>query len=183
MALGRHCEPRQETYDGLTVHRLGLQPRSPRSWLTTTRFLRRQLSNVDVLHTMAFSSILVAAGAWLGRRRWWVHTEHWNGVVDPASVGPWWVRLAFLRHALRLPHRVTGVTAELAAAMAPFARPQAVCVVPCVVETDAELAPYPPPTPLRIVGVGHLIARKDPLTALDTIRWLVDQAPTSGMPG
>lgn len=175
VALGRHVEPRREVYAGLVVHRLGLRPPSVRSWLRMTLYLRRLLATADVLHTMAFSSILVAAPAWFTRHRCWVHTEHWNGVTDPASVGRWWGRLSFLRYALRLPHRVTGVTAQLSRAMEPFARLGAVRTVPCVVEADAHLEQFPPAAPLRVVGVGHLIARKDPLAAIETIRWLVDR--------
>lgn len=164
-----------EVYEGVPVTRVALDPRRPSTWMRSTRVIRQGLSKADVLHTMAFSSILVAALPWLTSRRPWIHTEHWNGVVDPSSVGGWWRRLALLRHALRLPSVVTGVTTELAAEMARFARSGATEVVPCVVEPPSRLSDFPPPTPLRLVGVGLLNPRKDPLLAVRTIAWLRDR--------
>jgi glycosyltransferase involved in cell wall biosynthesis len=124
---------------------------------------------------MAFSSVLVAATPWLLRRRPWVHTEHWNGVTEPRSVGRSWQLLSFLRHVLRLPHVVTGVTQELAQELDRFSRAGATRVVPCVVPTPEAIAPYPPTAPLRLVGVGLVNERKNPLLAVQTIAWLRDR--------
>lgn len=173
--LGAAGPPVVEDYDGVRVERIGLRVSRPPSWLATTRIVRRGLATADVLHTMAFSSLLVALGAWLTRRRPWIHTEHWNGVVNPRSVAGWWPRLAFLRRLLALPHLVTGVTGGLAEEMARFARPDGVRVVPCVVEPPARLVPFPSSPPLRLVAVGLLNERKDPLTAVDTVVWLAEQ--------
>lgn len=161
-----------EIYRGVRVTRapLGLDPlRLAR----TVGLIAARLRRCDVLHTMAFSSALVSALAWCLVRRRWVHTEHWNGVIEPASVGGVWPRLSFLRHILRLPHAVTAVTHQLADAIAPFARKGSVSVVPCVVRGSAAPAPFPGQPPLRLVAVGLLIPRKNPLLALETIAWLV----------
>jgi glycosyltransferase involved in cell wall biosynthesis len=166
---------RTENYRGISVTQLPLVLHDPRAWLKVIRTVRRQLAIADVLHTMAFSSVLVAALPWLLRRRPWVHTEHWNGVTSPESVAGWWRRASFVRHVLRLPHHVTAVTCALAASMTPFTRRQSVSVLPCVVRTPPALIPFPGPDPLRLVGVGLLIPRKEPLLAVETIGWLRDK--------
>ncbi|MDO4919236.1 glycosyltransferase [Kocuria sp.] len=163
----------QEVYEGVPVTRLRLNVTDPRSYARVARVIGAGLRRAQVLHTMAFSAVLFAAAPWLLRRRPWVHTEHWNGVVNPASVGPLWERLAWMRHALRLPHAVTGVTDELCREMARFSRPGATHVIPCVVENPRPAAPFPPAPPVRLVGVGALIERKRPVLALETVAELV----------
>ena len=163
----------QEVYQGIPVTRVWLDVTDPRSYAHLTRVLSAGLRGADVLHTMAFSAVLLSAPAWAARRLPWVHTEHWSGVMNPASVNPLWERVAWLRHALRLPHAVTAVTRELAGEMTPFARPGAVHVVPCVVENPREVSAFPPEQPLRLIGVGAFTPLKRPLLALDTIHELV----------
>lgn len=172
--IGRRAHTtEQEVYQRIPVTRVWLDVTDPRSYAHVTRVLSAGLRGADVLHTMAFSAVLVSAPAWAVRRLPWVHTEHWNGVVNPASVNPLWQRLAWLRHALRLPHVVTGVTAELCTEMARFSRPGATHVVPCVVENPHPAAEFPASPPLRLVGVGALIDRKRPVLALETVAELV----------
>ncbi|WP_287928675.1 glycosyltransferase [Arthrobacter sp.] len=166
-------------WEGVPVRRVRSDPRHPASVLACERLLAREMAWADVVHTMAFSAILLALPAWgartaAGRGRPWVHTEHWNGVVNPASVSPLWDRLAGLRHVLRFPHVVTGVTGQLAAEMQRFARPHAARVVPCVVKGRGPVAASVFGTPLRLVAVGGLIARKRPLAAIETVAWLRD---------
>jgi len=174
VVIGRLSGPTtQEVYEGVPVTRVPLNVVDPRSYAEVAATIAAGLRRADVLHTMAFSAVLFAAAPWLLRRKPWVHTEHWNGVVNPASVGPWWQRLAWLRHALKLPHAVTGVTDELCREMARFSRPGATHVIPCVVENPHPAAPFPAAPPLRLVGVGALIERKQPVLALETIAELV----------
>ena len=83
-----HGAPCEESWDGVGVTRVGLDPRHPMSVLRTLGVLRTWASHADVVHTMALSSALVAAPlAW---SRPWVHTEHWNGVIFPEHVHPVW---------------------------------------------------------------------------------------------
>jgi glycosyltransferase involved in cell wall biosynthesis len=166
-------------WDGVPVRRLLADPRRPSTLLACERLLAREMAWADLVHTMAFSSILLAVPAWaartaVGRGCPWVHTEHWNGVVNPASVSPLWEKLSGLRRVLRFPHVVTGVTGELAAEMQRFARPHAARVVPCVVKGKGPVAPSVFGSPMRLVAVGGLIERKRPLTTIQTIAWLRD---------
>ncbi|RAN79305.1 hypothetical protein B5P43_15440 [Bacillus sp. SRB_336] len=164
-------------WDGVPVVRIAADPRRPLTLLVCLRFLVREMAWSDVVHTMAFSSILAALPPWLvrtavGRGRPWVHTEHWNGVVNPASVSMAWEKLSGLRWLLRFPHRVTGVTAPLTRVMQRFARPGAAMVVPCVVKGRGAVVPTHFGSTLRLVAVGGLIERKRPLAAIETIAWL-----------
>ncbi|MEV8158615.1 glycosyltransferase [Kocuria salsicia] len=174
ITIGRASAPTsQDVYQGIPVTRVALNIADPLSYLRVERLIATGLRGADVLHTMAFSAVLFAAVPWLTRRIPWVHTEHWNGVVNPASVGPLWERTAWLRHALRLPHAVTGVTGELCREMARFSRPGATHVVPCVVENPHPAREFPAAPPIRLVGVGALIDRKQPVRALETVAELV----------
>lgn len=164
-------------WEGVPVHRVLADPRHPATVLACERVLAREMAWADAIHTMAFSSILLALPAWsartvAGRGRPWVHTEHWNGVVNPASVSPLWEKLSGVRRVLRFPHVVTGVTGQLAGEMERFARPHAARVVPCVVKARGPVVPSVFGTPLRLVAVGGLIERKRPLSAIETVAWL-----------
>lgn len=166
---------RTEVYDGVEVSRVSLDLRRPFSILAVFGCIRREMKEADILHSMAFSTILMVLPVWLTARLPWVHTEHWNGVTNPASVGPLWQRLAWLRYLLRFPHRVTGVTTRLAERLQEFARPQSSMVVPCVVDNDRALRPWPRGEVLRLVAVGGLLPRKRPLLAVETVKWLTDR--------
>ncbi|MDJ0312976.1 glycosyltransferase [Arthrobacter sp. H35-D1] len=180
--LGTALRMPEETnglWEGVPVRRVLADPKHPATLLACERLLAREMAWADVVHTMAFSSILLAVPAWsartmAGRGSPWVHTEHWNGVVNPASVSPLWKKLSGLRRVLRFPHVVTGVTGQLAAEMQRFARPNASRVVPCVVKGRGPVVPATFGTPLRLVAVGGLIERKRPLAAIATIAWLRD---------
>jgi glycosyltransferase involved in cell wall biosynthesis len=173
--------PRQSSglWEGTPVRRVAADPKRPSTVLAASRTLAKEMAWADVVHTMAFSSILVtmmpwAARALTGRRPAWVHTEHWNGVVNPASVSPLWAKLSWVRGVLRLPHVVTGVTGQLTREMQRFARPHAAVVVPCVVKARGAVVPSSFGTPLRLAAVGGLIERKRPLEAVRAIAWLRD---------
>jgi glycosyltransferase involved in cell wall biosynthesis len=166
-------------WDGTPVLRILADPAQPRTLLRALRTLHREMAWADVIHTMAFSSILVAAPAWAlravtGRGPAWVHTEHWNGVVNPRSVSPMWAKLSRLRAVLRLPHVVTGVTSQLSVEMQKFARPHAAMTIPCVVKGSANVTAATFGPVLQLVAVGGLIARKRPKEAIEAVAWLRD---------
>lgn len=167
-------------WEGVPVRRIAADPKRPGTLLGCHGLLTREMAWADVVHTMAFSSILVTLPSWgsrtlTGRGRPWVHTEHWNGVVNPASVSDAWEKLSGLRRVLRFPHVVTGVTGQLTAEMQRFARPDAARVIPCVVKGRGPVLPSVFGSPLRLVAVGGLIARKRPLTTIETVAWLRGQ--------
>jgi glycosyltransferase involved in cell wall biosynthesis len=166
-------------WEGTPVRRIAADPKRPVTLVQAALTLAREMAWADAVHTMAFSSILVTMLPWAartlaGQGRAWVHTEHWNGVVNPASVSPMWEKLAGVRAVLRLPHVVTGVTRQLATEMQRFARPGAAMVVPCVVKGRDAVVPASFGNPLRLAAVGGLVARKRPLEAVETIAWLRD---------
>lgn len=171
----------REDYAGFDVVRLSLSPRRPLTSLRTLRIIRKRSARADIVHTMAFSSVLVTAIALAFLPRRWVHTEHWNGVVNPRSVSRLWGWLAPLRRVLSRPDRVTGVTSQLADAMQPFARPGAVSVVPCVVENRRPITQPLWTSPVHLVAVGHLVPRKGPLVAVQTLRRVVDEGVDARM--
>lgn len=167
-------------WEGVPVRRVAANPRKPSTLLACQRLLARELAWSDVVHTMAFSSILVTLPVWasrsvIGRRSPWVHTEHWNGIVNPASVSALWEKLSGIRRVLRFPHVVTGVTRQLATEMQRFSRPGATMVIPCVVKGHGAVYPAAFGTPLLLVAVGGLIARKRPLVTIETVAWLREQ--------
>jgi glycosyltransferase involved in cell wall biosynthesis len=172
VALGGRADQTTETYEGIRVRRVGFSPRRPFAALQTMQSIRRALRDADVLHTMAFSSVLVAGPARMFTGKPWVHTEHWNGVTNPASVGGLWTKVAWLRHLLRLPDRLTGVTTQLARELSRFGRPGSASVVPCVVENDAPITAARFGEPVELIAVGALIDRKQPLMAVRTLHWL-----------
>lgn len=165
--------PRRESYAGVSVIRAGLDPRRPIRAAATILAVRRLARQADLVHSMAFSSALVTALATAFARGSWVHTEHWNGVVNPASVSRAWVSLAWLRRVLRRADWLTGVTTQLSSTLAEFGRESTTSVVPCVVQNPLEVHESARGGPLRLVAVGGLVERKRPLLALQTLAWLV----------
>lgn len=171
--LGSGDPERMDTHAGLDILRLPVDPRHPAAATRSLATLRRLCAEVDVVHSMAFSTLGVLAPLYpvIGER--WVHTEHWNGVTDPKRVGGVWERVAAARHLLRLPRRVSAVTDDLATAMARFARRDAMRVIPCVVDNSFSVGDQLSWAPLKLVAVGALTDRKRPLLAVATVAALV----------
>lgn len=161
---------RHEGHAGVALTRVGFDPRAPRTVVTAWREIRRWARYADVVHTMAFSSALVAAPA-VGRTPW-VHTEHWNGVLFPAHVNALWQRFAWLRHVLRLPRLVTGISTLMTERLADFARPGAARLIGNVVDHAPDVAPPPRTDELRLIAVGSVTEHKGALLAVETVAWL-----------
>lgn len=167
--------PRQHTvYGGHSVVRLSFTPRRPWGLVGIIREVRHALSAAELLHTMAFSSAVFARLSIIGTNKPWVHTEHWTGVLDPASVSRAWALLAGTRRVLRRADWLTGVTTQLADVLAGFGRKASTSVVACVVENPLPLTTRPGGTELRLVAVGTLTDNKRPVMAVHTVKWLVD---------
>ena len=156
---------------GVAVRRLVMDPRRPDHVLRAARAVRREARSADLVHTMAVSALLPTTG-------WrppvpWVHTEHWSGLGAPETLSPG-LRLArrVVRRLLAGPDVVAVVGEELAAEVRRH-RSGPVAVVPNIVTRPPVLAPRRRPQeplgargPFELVGVGGLIGRKDPLTAV-----------------
>lgn len=163
----------EEQWDGVQVLRMPFHPGRPWTVLAAYRRLAALLRGADVVHSMAFSTALVLApAAW---RRPWIHTEHWAGVMTPESVGDRWVRFAWLRHVLRLPDLLTGVSEVMCSALRRFAGPGRVRLWGNVVEHEDDVTDPPHGEVLELVAVGRLAAAKDPLLALEAVDWISRQ--------
>ncbi len=158
---------------GYAVERLPMDPRRPDQVLRAARRVRALAQAADVLHTMAVSALLPMAG--MRPDLPWVHTEHWSGLLAPATLSPA-VRAARpgVLRMLDRPDVVAVVSEHLAEGMREL-RDGPVVVVPNIVEPPPVLVPREAPgrnlrgAPFRVVGVGGLVPRKDPLTAVRTV--------------
>ncbi|MFB8229008.1 glycosyltransferase [Cellulosimicrobium sp. NPDC055967] len=158
---------------GVVVRQVPMDPARPDHWIRASRAARRLARGFDVVHTMAFPSLL----PFLARRPGvpWVHTEHWSGISNPSSL-PWAWRAAMplLGRALARPDAVTAVCEYLARPVGRLRRGP-VEVVPCVVEPPDAVVPRPRAG--RLVAVGGLVPGKDPLTAVDALALLAADVP------
>jgi glycosyltransferase involved in cell wall biosynthesis len=167
---------RRLTHEGLEVLRIPMAPSRPDQVLRAAHTLTPALTDADVVHSMAFSSLEPLA---LRRPRVpWIHTEHWSALTTPETLSrPARAALPVLRTLLRRPDRVTAVCEFLARPLREVRGPsKPTDVVPCIVE------PFPPSPRraredgvLHLVSTGGLIDRKDPLVAVRTLAVLQEQ--------
>lgn len=158
---------------GYAVERLAMDPRRPDHVRRARRRVQALAREADVVHTMAVSALLPMTG----RRPDvpWVHTEHWSGLLAPATLTPALraARPAVLRM-LRRPDVVAVVSQHLAAGVRAVRRGPVV-VVPNIVLPPPVLEPRQEPgrtlagAGLRVVAVGGLVPRKDPLAAVRAV--------------
>lgn len=157
-------------HDGLRVHRIVMSPQRPGQVRRARRLLEPLLVGADLVHTMAFPTLLPFTGARPDAP--WVHTEHWSGLTTPATLPTAWrLALPVLRPALGRPDVVTAVCEYLARPIRAERHGRSTEIVPCIVPPPATLAPRRPVEgrTLELVGVGALIDRKDPLLAVRTL--------------
>lgn len=161
---------RHLTYQGLDVVRIPMSTRSPAGIWRAGRALRKQVRGADLVHTMAFSSLL--AMAWWRPKAAWVHTEHWSALTTPSTVPlTWRLLLPLLWPLVRRPDVVTAVCDYLARPIRDRRGTAPTVVIGCIVPPAEHLDPRPirPRNPTRLVAVGGLVDRKDPLIAVDTV--------------
>jgi len=164
--MGSSAAASADEFGGRRIERLPFSPRRPLAALRTLGRIARASRRADVMHTMAFSAILAVAPVRFALPRAWVHTEHWSVFAGGGGHGVWGRRARLLAPLLKLPTLVTAVSSDLALALRP--RVRRIAVVPNVVVADAP-APLPARPPLRLVTVGGLIDRKQPLMAVATV--------------
>jgi len=160
--------PREEMDGPVRVIRVPLHLGRPDHLLAAARTTTQHLRDADLLHTMAFSSLIP-----LGLVRPhvpWVHTEHWSGISVPrsfSSAGPFVIPA--IAQLLRRPDVVAPVCEFLARPVRRY-RHGPVSVVPCIVDRPDAVPPRPVPgAELRLVSVGGLTPGKDPLLAVETV--------------
>jgi glycosyltransferase involved in cell wall biosynthesis len=165
---------RRLVHEGIDVLRIPMDPRRPDHVLAASRALSRALRGADLVHSMAFSSLLPLA---LRRPRApWLHTEHWSALTTPATLpAPARAGMPVLTRLLALPDRVTAVCEFLARPIREIRGRRETAVVPCIVE-PGELVPRRDRSDgaLRLVSTGGLIERKDPLLAVEVLARLVE---------
>ena len=152
------------------VTRLRMATNDPRDIVRVGQGLRARLEGFDVVHTHAFSTLLPFLGRSIDIP--WVHTEHWTGIAEPATLGrPERLALALTGHLLNRPDVVVTVSEDLRAAVQRFRRREIRVIPPAV--PRAAVVPAPATTDeVRLVAVGGLVSRKDPLLATDIVREL-----------
>lgn len=167
--------PERGELEGFPVTRIPLAPSRPDQVIRAGLALRPLIAQADLLHTMAFPTLLpLRVAGRSGRRRVpWVHTEHYSGVARPDTLsGGMRLLVPRLLPLLRGPDVVTAVCEHLAEPIRTVRGPRPTTVVPCVV----------PPVPggprprrevtrdaLRLVGVGGLVEGKDPVLAVRVV--------------
>lgn len=169
--------PEDAGVEGLPVTRVRMSTAHPGQITAAGVRLRAMAGHADLVHTMAFSSLLPMA--WWRPAVPWVHTEHWSGLTAPQTL-PASRRLALpaLRRLLGRPDVVTAVCDYLARPIrdvrgagehgASGGRPTV--IVPCIVPVPQPVIERPAPGDrLRLIGIGGLIERKDPVMAVDTV--------------
>lgn len=164
--------PAQSAVAGVRVTGIPLVRHDPRSVALALKEVHRRAAYADVVHSMAFSTLLVLAVK--RPRRPWVHSEHWSGVAWPAEVNILWRSLSWFRFALRAPDAVTAVSDYLARVSRRFGAGNCTFVVPNVV-TGPATPPSREGDALRLLAVGNLVSSKRPLLAVRTIAWLAGQ--------
>lgn len=163
----------RDTIGGLPVTRVPMGTSNPVQIVEAGRVLRGMAGHADLVHSMAFSSLLPFAVR--RPRAPWVHTEHWSGLTAPQTLPGWWQRLLpVLSRLLARPDVVTAVCNYLAAPIREVRGAKVTTVVPCIVPVPEPVPPRPADDRrLRLVSIGGLIDRKDPLLAVDTLAELL----------
>lgn len=163
-------------HDGVRVRRLEMNPLNPVHVVRAARTMRGLLGRFDVVHSVAMSAL--APLALRPPTAPWLHTEHWSGLTNPGTVPlPLRPAVPLVRLLLRRPAGVTAVCEYLAEPIRRARYPRRTAVVPCIVPPQEHVTgrPLRPRRPLRLVAVGGLIARKDPLLAVRTVAELRDR--------
>lgn len=166
---------RRLSHEGLEVLRIPMDPRRPDQILRASRALAPATEGADLVHSMAFSSLLPFS---LRRPRApWIHTEHWSALTTPATL-PTPARLALpaLSRLLARPDLVTAVCDFLARPIRAVRGSRPTVVVPCIVEPgDVVARRSRDDGALRLVSTGGLIPRKDPVLAVEVLAQLVER--------
>ena len=177
---------RHRHLEGMRVLAIPMTPANPLSVARAARHLGHALDDAEVLHSMAMSSLLPLTALDHAHRitQPWVHTEHWSGLTNPDTLGPALsAAVPVVGHGLTRPDVVTAVCEYLATPIRALRHGLSTVIVPCIVEPQEHIAPFPDSAPQSIdmVTVGGLIERKNPLACLDTLAQLLAQGRSATM--
>lgn len=168
--------PERTEHGGVPVRRLVIHPGRPAHLARAHAAVAAESGWADVVHTMAFSTLL----PFLGRARPdrpWLHTEHWQGVTSRRHLAlPLRLAMPVLERLLLRPDVVTAVSEYATAPIRALRGSRPTAVVPCIAATPA----VPPArrdrgrdgdhdATLRLVAVGFLNPLKDPGVAVRTL--------------
>lgn len=164
---------------GLKVLRIPMTPGRPDTIVRALGALHAATEHADIVHSCAISALLPYAA---GRPNApWVHTEHFSGLTNPdtRTTG---VKLALpvVSRLLAKPDVVTAVVDYLARPIREIRGKRSTVVVPCIVppldqvpaRPERPEGGYSHERPLRLVDVGGLLERKDPLLVVDIVEEL-----------
>lgn len=174
--------------NGMAVLRLPMTPSNPLSVARAAATLPRLLGEAQILHSMAMSSLFplsvldLAGGLTLP----WVHTEHWSGLTNPSTLSlPLRSGRFLVGECLKRPDVVTAVCDYLAQPIRSYRYEADTVVVPCIVDpvdlTASPLSQHRPGNDIRLVTVGALVDRKDPLMCVDITARLIAQGANASM--
>lgn len=171
---------RHVVHEGIRVRRVPMATTRPDSIARAAGELRRLLDGADLVHTMAFSTLLPLA--WWRPQAPWVHTEHWSGLTTPQTLPRSWQLVLPVLSRLQSRPDVTTAVCDFLARRIRQDRSGPTDIVPCIVPPLEVPPPRPAPGPLlRLVGVGGLMERKDPIVAVRTIAELRDRGTPASL--
>lgn len=166
-------EPAPDRISGVRVERIPFAITKPGTFLAARRRMRGLLKEHDLLHTMAFPALLLAAVS--GIRAPWVHTEHFSALVTPPANAVAAFGRRMLMRAFKRPGAVVAVSSSLADAIAPFREVPAHVIGNRVEFPQAGVLHRGGGSDeLALVAVGGLVSRKGPLIAVEALKDLRD---------
>jgi len=163
--LGNETDPDFENFE---VVRVPFRLERPMMILTAARRIRVLARSFDLIHSVAFSSLLPV---WLARPKLpWVHTEHYSQLVTPpASVRMAMVILA-LKPLFRKPTETIAVSRSLASVIDRYRKRSSTIIDNEVMRPNGALpANRDVSQVLRMIGVGGIISRKGPIPAVEAL--------------
>lgn len=177
-------------FDGRKKYRLGnirvqvipMNPKNPLSILKARWQLRKHWQHHDLIHSMAISALLPLV---IKRPpKTWIHTEHWSVLTTASTLGPVMRALVpVAKSMLKRPDLVTAVCEFLARPIREIRGEKPLEIVGCIVKRPEKLVERRkakisdftgenPDSVLKLVSIGGLVDRKDPLLAVQTIKAL-----------
>ena len=162
-------EPKYDAGDHRTtcgkadVFRVPMLKNKPLQVLNAAKEIRKLSRGADVIHSMAVTSLIpIRFMASLSAPL--VHTEHYTGVTRARSP-----KLAAGYFSVyQRPKVISSVSTFLADAVTRLSKRES-RVIPNIVDSDGYIEPRKPDGKLRLLSIGGLVPKKDPLMAVRTL--------------